>query len=122
MDDNERALAIAQRLEKPLRESKVRARAVLTPVGDILAGKKWYTNSYLDDSLFMRYRSLVIGSGSGCDLQMKNIRKCARLSTRHATIFYDEVRYSTDKQFYVPGGINLTIQMHYFRQQNHTNC
>lgn len=122
MDDNERALAIAQRLEKPLRESKVRARAVLTPVGDILAGKQWYTNSHLDDSLFMRYRSLVIGSGSGCDLQMKNIRKCARLSTRHATIFYDEVRYSTDKQFYVPGGINLTIQMHYFRQQNHTNC
>lgn len=92
MNDKERALAIANRLEKTLQESKVRARAVLTPVGDILAGKQWYTNSSIDASLFMRYRSLVIGSGPGCDLQMKNIRKCARLSLHHATIFYDEVR------------------------------
>lgn len=91
MDDKERALAIARRLEKPLRESKIRARAVLTPVGDILAGKQWYTNSVSDDSIFMRYRSLMIGSGPGCDLQMKNIRNCARLSSHHATIFYDEV-------------------------------
>lgn len=91
-DDNERALAIAQRLERPLRESKVRARAVLTPVGDILAGKQWYTNSHLEDSIFMRYRNLVIGSGPGCDFQMKDIHKCARLSSHHATIFYDEVR------------------------------
>lgn len=90
-DDNERAMAIAQRLEKPLRESRVRARAALVPVGDILAGKQWYTNSHLDDSIFMRYRSLSIGTGPGCDLQMKTQRKCARLSTRHATIFYDEV-------------------------------
>lgn len=92
ISNNERALAIAKRLEKPLRESKIRARAVLTPVGDILAGKQWYTNSSIDDNIFMRYRNLVIGSGPGCDLQMKNIRKCARLSPHHATIFYDEVK------------------------------
>lgn len=91
-DDNERALAIVHRLEKPLRESKIRARAVLTPVGDILAGKKWYTNSYTDDSIFMRYRSLVIGTGPNCDVQIRSLRKCARLSAHHATIFYDEVR------------------------------
>lgn len=90
-NDHERALAIARRLEKPLSESKVRARAVLTPVGDILAGKKWYTSSSIDDSIFMRYRNLVIGSGPGCDLQMKNLRKCSKLSSHHATIFYDEV-------------------------------
>lgn len=90
-DDNERAVAIAQRLEKPLRESKIRARAALVPVGDILAGKEWYTNSHQDDSIFMRYRSLTIGTGPGCDLQMKCVRKCARLSPHHATIFYDEV-------------------------------
>lgn len=91
-DDNERALAIVRRLEKPLRESKIRARAVLTPVGDILAGKKWYTNSYTDDSIFMRYRSLIIGTGPNCDVQIRSLRKCARLSAHHATIFYDEVR------------------------------
>lgn len=90
-DDKKRALAIAQRLEKPLRESKIRARAVLTPVGDILAGKKWYTNSYTDNSIFMRYRNLIIGTGPNCDLQMKSVRKCARFSSHHATIFYDEV-------------------------------
>lgn len=93
-DDNERAVAIAQRLEKPLRETKIRARAALVPVGDILAGKQWYTNSHQDDSIFMRYRSLTIGTGPGCDLQMKCVRKCARLSAHHATIFYDEVGWS----------------------------
>lgn len=98
-DDNERALAIAKRLEKPLRESKIRARAVLVPVGDILAGKQWYTNSHLDDGIFMRYRSLTIGSGPGCDLQMKNVRKCARLSSNHAKIFYDEVIEWSMKEF-----------------------
>lgn len=91
-DDNERAMAIAKRLEKPLTEAKIRARAVLVPAGDILAGKQWYTNSHLDDSIFMRYRNLTIGSGPGCDLQMRNVRKCARLSSHHATIFYDEVK------------------------------
>lgn len=46
-DDTEKALAIARRLEAPILLSKVRARAVLTPVGDILTGKRfgfcfWY--------------------------------------------------------------------------------
>lgn len=90
-NDNERALAIARRIERPLRESKVRARAVLTPVGDILAGKRWYTNSYVDSSTFMRYRTLVVGSGLGCDFQLTNKHDCARVSEHHATIFYDEV-------------------------------
>lgn len=38
--DLQRAQAIAKRLERPLVESKIRARAVLTPVGDILTGKR----------------------------------------------------------------------------------
>lgn len=90
-DDGERAMLIARRLEKPLRASKVRARAVLTPVGDILSGKRWYTNSYVDNSIFMRYRSMVIGSGLGCDFQLTDTHNCARVSKHHATIFYDEV-------------------------------
>lgn len=90
-NDTERALAIARRLEEPLRESKIRARAILTPVGDILAGKRWYTNSYVDNSVFMRYRTLVIGSGIGCDFQLTNKHNCARVSKHHATIFFDEV-------------------------------
>lgn len=89
--DSEKAMEIARRLETPLHESKIRARAVLTPVDDILSGKRWYTDSTIGDSIFMRYRNVTIGTGNGCDLQFKNLRKCARLSARHANIFYDEV-------------------------------
>lgn len=97
-NDTERALAIARRLEEPLRESKIRARAVLTPVGDILSGKRWYTNSYVDHSVFMRYRTMIIGSGLGCDFQLTNKHNCARVSKHHATIFFDEViKYHFDK-------------------------
>lgn len=39
-DEAEMAQAIAQRLQRPLLESKVRARAVLTPVDDILRRKR----------------------------------------------------------------------------------
>lgn len=44
--DTEKALAIARRLEAPISASKIRARAVLTPVGDILSGKRlvWLDN------------------------------------------------------------------------------
>lgn len=121
-DDNERAVAIAKRLEKPLRESKIRARAALVPVGDILAGKQWYTNSHLDDSIFMRYRSLTIGSGPGCDLQMKNVCKCARLSSHHATIFYDEVKYKN--QFATSNGRETFFLIHFIsiaRYQKYMN-
>ncbi|XP_031626083.1 PHD finger protein 12 [Contarinia nasturtii] len=112
-DDKERALAIAKRLEKPLFESKVRARAVLTPVGDILAGKQWYTSSSSNDnSLFMRYRNLKIGSGPGCDLQMKNAHNCVRLSLHHATIFYDEVTKSYELLNYSEHGTEVNGQIY----------
>lgn len=91
--DTEKALAIARRLEQPLRESKVRARAVLTPVTDILEGKRWFTDTNIEDSIFMRYRNLSIGTDHGCQLQFQFTpsRKCARLSSHHASIFFDEV-------------------------------
>lgn len=98
--DTEKALAIARRLEEPLRDSKVRARAVLTPVTDILEGKRWFTDTTIDDSIFMRYRNLSIGTDRGCQLKFKPMRKCARLSSHHASIFFDEVsRVSPHSQF-----------------------
>lgn len=39
--DEEKAKAIAARLEQPILRSKIRARAVVTPVGDILSGKRF---------------------------------------------------------------------------------
>lgn len=91
--DTDKALAIARRLEQPLRASKVRARAVLTPVTDVLEGKRWFTDTTIDDSIFMRYRNLTIGTDHGCQLQFKSTRKCARLSSHHASIFFDEVLF-----------------------------
>lgn len=40
-DEVELSRAIAQRLKQPLRDSKVRARAILTPVDDILRGRRY---------------------------------------------------------------------------------
>lgn len=99
--DTEKALAIARRLEQPLRESKVRARAVLTPVTDILEGIRWFTDTTIDDSIFMRYRNLSIGTDHGCQLQLKPTRRCARLSSHHASIFFDEVR-TANRSLFLP--------------------
>lgn len=98
--DTEKALAIARRLEQPLRESKVRARAVLTPVTDILEGIRWFTDTTIDDSIFMRYRNLSIGTDHGCQLQLKPTRRCARLSSHHASIFFDEVSTASRPLFF----------------------
>lgn len=51
---------------------------------------RWYTNTILDGAIYMRTRSLTIGTGLGCDLQFQSVPKCCRLSPRHASIFYDE--------------------------------
>lgn len=53
-----------------------------------------YTSAAFDDAIFMRYRSITVGSGPGCDFQFASARKCARLSQQHATIFFDEVNFS----------------------------
>lgn len=93
--DKEKAISIAERLENPLRDSKIRARAVLTPVDDILKGKVWYTNVTIGDSVFMRYRSFSIGTNHDCQMRFGKSTLsncCSRISPLHATIFYDEVR------------------------------
>lgn len=93
--DEDKAMAIAKRLEEPLRESRIRARAVLTPINEIIIGKRWYTDVTVDNSIFMRYRSLSIGTNFECQMRLEPTigkTKCARISPLHATIFYDEVR------------------------------
>lgn len=93
-NDTEKAFEIAKRLEDPLRNSKIRARAVLTPVDEILKGNVWYTNLTIDDSIFMRYRNFSIGTNYECQMRFgKTIftKNCSRISPLHATIFYDEV-------------------------------
>jgi hypothetical protein len=91
--DEEKAQIIALSLEKPIAQSKVRARAVFTPVNDYLSGEVWFTASPdLKKSVKMRYRNFEIGKGPGCDLNLGFYGKCAYISDKHATVFFDEVR------------------------------
>lgn len=77
-----------------------------------------------DDSIFMRYRSITIGTGPGCDIQFNSSRKCSRLSPRHATIFYDEVQYLQFTALHAIILIKVIILIFFFlcRLQKCTNC
>lgn len=92
--DAEKARALAERLAQPLRESRVRARAVLMPVDDILEGRRWFTRASMDGAVYMRYRQLTVGAGPGNDVPLRR-DACARVSGKHAVIFYDDVSVRT---------------------------
>ncbi|XP_059622139.1 PHD finger protein 12 [Phlebotomus argentipes] len=70
--------SVPPRLREPLGQEKIRARAVLTPVGDVLC------------AVYMRYRRLTIGAGAGCDLVLENFGRCRQTSQKHAVIFFDD--------------------------------
>lgn len=78
--------------EKYLR-TKVRCRAVLAPVSDILRGQRWFTDTTLtcNKAIPMPYRSLTIGTGVAVDLNLNQYGQCCHVSTKHAIIFYDNV-------------------------------
>lgn len=90
----EKIREITARIAEPIRESKIRARAILIPVSDILLGKRWFTRNSMNGAIFMRYRNLSIGSGPGNDVPLFNTNEnshCSFVSDKHATIFYDDV-------------------------------
>lgn len=79
-------------LEHNMSETKIRSRALLIPVNDIVNGNRWYTDIHnTNDAVQMRYRSMSIGTGIGNDLNLLLYGKCCHTSIKHATIFYDEV-------------------------------
>lgn len=88
--DAEKTRELAQRLVQPLRESRVRARALLLPVDDVLAGRRWFTKASMDGAVYMRYRQLTVGAGPGNDVPLR-ADVCARVSGKHAVIFFDDV-------------------------------
>lgn len=89
--DTEKAYEIATRLDLKLKRHKVRARAVLTPLGDLLEENRWFSNVELNESYFMRYRNLNIGYGhTAVDVNLAQLGYCSRISPKHATIFFDE--------------------------------
>lgn len=82
---------LTKNLELGLPNSAIRIRAVLTPVDVDQPESSWFHAPDLSRSIFMRYRSLSIGSGQGNDLQLSQFGSCQCISDKHATIFYDEV-------------------------------
>lgn len=80
------------KVENPLYESKIRTRASLTPVTDIMNGNRWYTQFSMEGAVYMRYRTLTIGAGSGNDVDLRRVGHCSQNSKKHAIIFFDDVR------------------------------
>lgn len=68
----------------------VRARAVLCPVFIRSSSGSLNTNSS-GPAIAMSYRTLTIGTGADNDVILGNYGYCNYVSSRHASIFYDEV-------------------------------
>lgn len=113
--DQEKAYEIATRLELKLLRRKIRARAVLTPLGDILEDNRWFSNVELHNLFFMRYRSLNIGYGdsnAGVDVNLSLIGYCRRISSKHATIFYDDFTKTYELINYSEHGTEVNGQLY----------
>lgn len=80
-------------LERPIAASKIRCRAIVTPVTNNFESACSAANASLEHSVYMRYRKLTIGSGPGSDVCLTTYGQCALVSPKHAVIFYDEVSY-----------------------------
>lgn len=120
--DTEKAYELASRLELKLLQCKVRARAVLTPLGDMLEDSRWFSNLSLDHSIFMRYRTLYIGYGGHFTpstslahtetVDLSAIGYCSRISPQHAIIFYDEFTKSYELINYSEFGTEVNGQLY----------
>lgn len=64
-------------------------------VNEYIRPHRWYTKKSMHGSVFMRYRSLKIGTGPGNDLHLATIGHCTQVSDNHAIIFFDEVSFVT---------------------------
>lgn len=120
--DTDKAYELASRLELKLLQCKVQARAVITPLGDMLEDSRWFTSLGLDHSIFMRYRSLYIGYGGHYSpsttlgqtetVDLSAIGYCCRISPQHAIIFYDEFSKSYELINYSEFGTEVNGQLY----------
>ncbi|XP_017012503.2 PHD finger protein 12 [Drosophila takahashii] len=120
--DTEKAYELASRLELKLLQCKVQARAVITPLGDLLEDSRWFSSLSLDHSIFMRYRSLYIGYGGHYSpsttlsqmetVDLSAIGYCCRISPQHAIVFYDEFSKSYELINYSEFGTEVNGQLY----------
>lgn len=112
-NENEKAHSVALSLERPINRSKVRSRAVMTFANDYLSGRVWFSVvPKLDLSVYMRYRSLVIGFGAENDLDLSRFGTCALVSTKHAVIFFDDVTKQFELLNYSEFGSEVNGQLY----------
>ncbi|ALC49059.1 CG3815 [Drosophila busckii] len=122
LSDTDKAFELASRLELKLLECKVQARAVLTPLGDMLEDSRWFNPLGLEHSIFMRYRTLYIGYGGHYSpsttlahtetVDLSAIGYCSRISPQHAIIFYDEFSKSFELINYSEFGTEVNGQLY----------
>ncbi|XP_020802673.1 PHD finger protein 12 isoform X2 [Drosophila serrata] len=120
--DTDKAYELASRLELKLLQCKVQARAVITPLGDMLEDSRWFSSLGLEQSIFMRYRSLYIGYGGHYSpsttlgqtetVDLSAIGYCCRISPQHAIIFYDEFSKSYELINYSEFGTEVNGQVY----------
>lgn len=82
---------MSKKLEQHVTNIDIRVRAVITPVEVNKPGCSWFEKPDLSRSIYMRYRSISIGTGQGNDVQLAKYGTCCFVSDKHATIFYDEI-------------------------------
>lgn len=111
-NDEEKAHSVALSLERSIKRSKIRSRAVMTFANDYLSGRIWFSIApSLNLSVRMRYRSLAIGYGAENDLDLSRFGACAFVSPKHAVIFYDEVTKQFEMLNYSEFGTEVNGQL-----------
>lgn len=112
VDHNTNIQKFVKSLERPIFESNIKCRAVITPLDGTPYYTSWPMKYSLDQSIFMRYRSLTIGSGAGSDLELTNYGQCSQISKKHAIIFYDDATREFELLNYSEFGSELNGQLY----------
>ncbi|XP_053694039.1 PHD finger protein 12 [Sabethes cyaneus] len=91
LSDREKLSSLSKNVIEFVTHLEIRTRAVITPIDIEITGNNWFERQELSRSVYMRYRSLSIGTGQGNDVQLTKYGNCQCISEKHAIIFYDEV-------------------------------
>lgn len=111
--EQEKAQQFAKNIQLKIKDSKIRARAVIVPVNGILNDEnKWLAKYSLDGSTFMRFRTLTIGAGPGNDLQLITNSHCTHISNKHAVIFFDDATNNFELLNYSEYGTEVNGQLY----------
>lgn len=113
--EQEKAQKFATNIQRKMKDSSIRARAVIVPIGGDCFNddnNKWPTKYSMEGSAYMRYRKLTIGTGPGNDLQLINNSHCTHISNKHAVIFFDDATNNFELLNYSEFGTEVNGQLY----------